>query len=110
MSLDLGKSGTGGLVFRNPRVKDALELDVGICQYLLRVALLEGVPHLFGRVLALDELGDVRRHSEVDVAYHALIVLIPVFLLLSGLVNVILVCDIPVSSGNGDRDGGALSR
>jgi hypothetical protein len=30
MSLDLGESSGGGLVFRNPRVEDALELNVSI--------------------------------------------------------------------------------
>jgi hypothetical protein len=109
VSLDLGESGAGELVFRNSYIEDALELNVSVCQRLPRVAFFERVSHLLGSVLALDELGNIRRDSEADVTHHTLIVLVPVFLLLGSLVNVILVCDISVSTGDGDRDGGALS-
>jgi hypothetical protein len=59
MSLNLSESGGRGLIFRNPCIKNALELDVGISQHLLGMALLERVPYLLGRVLALNKLGDI---------------------------------------------------
>jgi hypothetical protein len=110
VSLDFCESGTGGLIFRNPCVEDALELDVGVSQRLPRVALLEGVPHLLSGVLALDELGDVRQDTEAYVAHHALVVLIPILLLLSGLINVRLVVDISITINGDSRNVGARSR
>jgi hypothetical protein len=106
MSLDFCESSGRELVFWNPCVKDALELNVDVSQRLLGVALLKRVPHLFSRVLALDELGNVWRDAEVDITHHTLIVLILILLLLSSLVNLTLIGDILVSASDGNRDRG----
>jgi hypothetical protein len=109
VSLDFCKCGSRGLVFWCPYIEDILELNVGVSQYLARVALLKGVPHLFGRVLVLDELGNIQRDPETNATHHALIVLVPVFLLLSSLVNITLIGDIPISACDGNRNRGVHS-
>jgi hypothetical protein len=95
-------TGIGGrLILREPRVKNALELNVGISQRLTRVALLKGVPYFFCRALALNELGNIWRDAKANVAHYALVVLVLVILGSGCLVNVGLVLDISVSACNG---------
>jgi hypothetical protein len=65
------------------------------------VALLERVPHFFRRVLAFDELGNVWRDAEADVAHYVLVVIVPVFLSGGRLVNFRLIFDVSIVIGNG---------
>jgi hypothetical protein len=98
MRLDFGQSVGGRLILREPRIEDALELDVGVSQHLMQVALLKRVPHFLCGALALYKLGNVQGDSKADVSHHAFVVVVPVFLGSSCLVNVGLILDISISA------------
>jgi hypothetical protein len=45
----------------------------------------------------------------VNIAHYALVVFIPILLFLSSLVNVILIGDLSISAGDGNRNEGVHS-